>query len=67
MTKMSRDARLLFEPTTKVHGNDSYCKRVQVESEIVRVVSLSKTELSEITCLKIRSSWSDYLKGNSSS
>ena len=34
---------------------------VSMESEIVRVVSLSTTEISEITRLKIRSSESGYL------
>ena len=34
---------------------------VSLESEIVRVTSLSTTEISEITRLKIRSSGSEYL------
>ena len=35
---------------------------LSMESEIVRVVSLSTIKISEITRLKIRSSWSGYLK-----
>ena len=34
---------------------------VSMESEVVSVVSLCTTEISEITRLKIRSSWSGYL------
>ena len=41
---------------------DSTGKLVSMESEIVLVLSLSTTEISEITRLKIRSSWSRYLE-----
>ena len=41
--------------------SDSTGEPVSMESEIVRVDSLSATEISEITRFKIRSSWSRYL------
>ena len=43
---------------------DAIGDTVSTESEIVRVVSLSTTEISEITRLKIESSRSGYYKSN---
>ena len=41
---------------------DSIGEPVSMESELVRVISLGTTEISEITRLKIRSLGSEYLR-----
>ena len=50
---------MLRETTLTI--SDSTCKHVSMEPEIVRVVPVSTMEISEITRLKIRSSWSEYI------
>ena len=43
--------------------SDSTGGPLSLEYEIVRVASLSTTEISEITRLRIQFSWSEHLKG----
>ena len=52
----------VLQRETTLINPDSTGEPVSMESKIVRVVSLSTTEISEITRLKIRSAGSKYLK-----